>query len=234
MNPQQQIPVSQQTLIIDRVRFLMPKDRELQFPAITIVQSYVNNFDAKWKANVYNNPRYRFELRYDVAIADEDWAFFRKAGLALPQDREPLNDVDAEFDLTEEKLAQFDKCEKHVCQVYGALTGVGCPPLPEIRRVLPGKQWWVLGSYDGDDLLALKDDICAGFIGKAGWETYLAAAMGLPVIEYCIPGRPRNWLSKWTNPYYRVIDEAKGNVQLQIESAVASIEQVLTAQKKAA
>jgi hypothetical protein len=45
------------------------------------------------------------------------------------------------------------------------------------------------------------------FVGHQSWQTYAAAAMGLPVVEILPKDRAVNWLSKFCNPLYRVIEE---------------------------
>ena len=49
------------------ILFIMPKDRELQFPAMAALQSYVNDYKVKMQANTVTAemPEYRF--RYHVA-----------------------------------------------------------------------------------------------------------------------------------------------------------------------
>ena len=63
----------QRLTIIDEVLFRMPVDLELQFPAMAVLQSFVNGYDEKMHAN---NPvkdgSVTFELRYDVEMPDED------------------------------------------------------------------------------------------------------------------------------------------------------------------
>lgn len=232
-------------IITDRVLFKMPRDRELLFPATAILQSFVNGFQDKMQANhpLPDTPtEYRLEFQVDIEAGE--WEFFRRAGFLLNQWPETLDEEpDMIIDLTEERLAKFASLGKHVTQVYGIMSGIGCPPLPILRQLKrtkePGK-WLNLDCARGEVLFDRLDGQLTGVIGYAGWETYLAASMGccwnhekaktfcdcLPVIEIIPKDRPVNWLSKFFNGHYRVCEEGKGNVEKQIQQAIESIEEL--------
>lgn len=228
-------------IITEHVRFLLPKDLELLFAAMAVVQNYVNTYPQKM-ANA--SPQHgKFRLRYDMDISEEDWQLFRNAGLVLntlPENL-PLEHVDAIFDLREERITQFQQStNKHACQICGIVTGVSCPPMPMVRRVRPklDKFEWraFLDVADYCDemrlvnpgmLLRLSSDEWTGIVGYASWGTYLAASMGLAVIEIQPAGRPRNWLSKWTNPFYRMIQTTDEFRMAYVIAAMKSIEEAL-------
>ena len=81
----------------------------------------------------------------------------------------------------------------------------------------------------------MEDQKYTGFIGRASWESYLVASMGMPIIEIVPEGRPRAWLSKFLNGGYRVIEHGV-DVDWAIQEATASVHQELTkmAKKKGA
>jgi hypothetical protein len=57
-----------------------------------------------------------------------------------------------------------------------------------------------------EELLEMGDGEVGCFVADQGWETYMVAAQGLPVIELIEDYRQVQWLSKWSNPYYRAIE----------------------------
>src|SRR5678816_2970785 len=82
-------------VIVDQVLFIMPKSREYQFPAIGVVQDFVNTYQQKMMAqNPAGNPLLRYQLKYDVDISGDDWDFFQQIGLQLIQPREELTEPD--------------------------------------------------------------------------------------------------------------------------------------------
>lgn len=223
--------------VVDQVLFKMPQDRELQFPAMAVLQAFVNSFQAKMKSGVQPAPPPSYHLRYQVDMPKDDWLFFKTLGLSIVQQQEKIERPDLMLDFTEQRLELFKDSGKHVCQIYGIMSGVACPPLPVIRKVAPkidGEPKWALVRYKlrggiatgGDELAAAKDAEWTGVIGYAGWETYLAASMGLPLIEILPRGRPRNWLSKWTSSVYRMVEETIG-MEEDVDRAKENLEAVL-------
>ncbi len=199
-------------IIIDEVLFRMPKDRELQFPAMAVLQSFVNEYDIKMMANDVSRGKAEYQLRYDVEIAEEDWKFFQDIGLELKKTRSKIAWPDAVMDFTEERINSYASFGKHVSQVCGLMCGVSCPPLPIIKKIAvkEDQPWLVVGGIAIEYLSGLNhrpdtglllDGTYCGCIGWADWRTYYAASMGWPVIELLPVGRPRTWLSKWANQY---------------------------------
>jgi hypothetical protein len=229
--------------IIDHVKFLMPKDRELQFPAMALVQQFVNGYNEKMIANDYGQGN-KFQLRYDLDIDLEDWKFFERVQLKLDQPREVFtSEADLVCDFREDRLMQFRNSGKHAAQAYGVLCGVEVKPVPMIRQVLPPRTgtWGILPGmlYDayirdstlipveGEQLVSVRDGVLLGVIGYAGWETYLAASLGLAVVEILPEGRPVTWLSKFFNTGYRPIRTEDGDIDRQIAAAVRSIQETV-------
>lgn len=220
--------------LVDQILFKMPKDRELQFPTMAVLQSYVNEYDLKMMANDVSQGKVAYQLRYDVEMDDYDWQFFQSIGLELKKAKTNIARPDAVMDFTEERINRYANLGKHVSQVCGLMCGVGCPPLPVIKKIAveQGQPWLILddvslGYLDGIDHrldigLCVDGSYC-GAIGWASWKTYYAASMGWPVIELLPVGRPRTWLSKWWNPWYRVIDPTAGDIPWQIKQAIASL-----------
>jgi hypothetical protein len=218
--------------ILDKVLFKMPTDRELLFPAMAVLQHFVNGFDNKMKANdVSHDKETEYRLRYDVEIAGPDWGLFERLGLKLNQGPVPIGLPDMIVDLREEKTLQFRESGKHVCQVYGVLSGVGCPPIPTTRKVAPdfsGGSWVSVGQIPGmkeitgEQLLDTVSGQYSGIVGRAGWETYVTCCLGLPVVEIIPADRPRQWLSKWTHQHYRMVVESD-HVARDVRSAIVSL-----------
>ena len=223
-------------LLRDRVLFQMPKDRELLFPAMAVFQHFVNSYESRMLASD-GGQGYKYLLSYDLDIAKEDWELFQQLDLELKQPREVLDNVDMVVDFTEERLALFKNSGKHVCQACGVMAGVGTiTPMPKIRQVQPKRDILVfkyvgvnsdlaLDGITAKELVRLEDGKISGVVGCASWETYLAASMGLPVIELVPDDRPLTWLSKWSNPYYRVVQGE--NIVVQISSATMNLVEVL-------
>jgi hypothetical protein len=235
-------------LITEQALFKMPKDQELQFPAMAVLQSYVNSYSEKMKANDVSYGTARFRLFYDAEMPEEDWQFFQRAGLKLSTNRVKLEHLDMVFDLTEDRVESMCSSGKHVCQIYGVMTGVGCPAWPTLRKVHPkmdGGTTWGVGEgvhkawadvarthcnqlvlLDADTLLSAEDNQWTGVIGRASRLTYLACSMGIPTIEILPENREVSFLSKFGFSAYRVI-ERQENVERGIAQAMANIHQVL-------
>lgn len=229
----------------DYVEFCLPTDHELQFPAIAVLQEYVNKYDDRMKVMDVSGGTVVNKLHYWVAdIPDEDWRFFIDAGLLLYYlpDTEFIRALavpDMVIDMRDGILDQFRESGKHACQICTIMAGVTSPAFPTLRKVMPdmtGSQWGVLGGVSVlmngmkgltvEELLVAKDGQWTGIIGEAGRGTYLAAAFGLPVIEVIPKGRSRNWLSKWSNMFYRVVDHSADNPR-QIAAAMSNLEGAL-------
>jgi len=214
------------------VLFVMPKDRELQFPAMAALQMYVNNYEIKMQANCVLPTMPTYKFRYWAEMSDDDWNLFQRLGIELKQQREQLTFPDTVIELNDERLLSFFNSEKHAAQVCSAIAGVETPPYPLVKQAHAG-EWsgWLMciGPYalslsadnappdcfvsnlTSDELLTMPahgNEITAAIvIGYQSWETYAAAAMGLSVIEILPKNKGANWLSKWKNPLYRVIEE---------------------------
>ena len=215
------------------ILFVMPKDRELQFPAMAALQMYVNNYKIKMEANCVTPTMPTYKFRYWVEMADAHWDFFQRIGIELNQDREQIGFPDAVIELTDEKLLSFYNSEKHCSQVCAAVAGVEAPPYPKVRQVKCGEFSGCLYAVtklaedgrklfaedagvfislrDVDDLVRMStvdgtSILTPIVLGYQSWETYAAAAMGLPVVEILEKNRAVNWISKWKNPLYRICE----------------------------
>ena len=214
-------------LVVDRVHFIMPKDGELQFPAMAALHTYVNGYKQRTKQNDPSAGKATFELEYSVDMSEEDWAFFKRAGLKF--DKEPgqaVGVVDMVADLSDDRINNFIHQGKHVASVCAMMCGVQSVALLNLRKVKPANngRWLTLhGSGFTGVILDLKDDEVVGVIGNAGVETYLAASMGLGVVEIQPEGRPRYWMPKWLNKYYRMVDKP----DQALRQAMASVERSL-------
>lgn len=228
--------------VVDRVLFRMPLDRELQFPAMAVVQAFVRGFNDKMRVSDVSRGVATYDLAWDVSMPEEDFRFFLDAGAKFGNVRTRHLVPDMIVDLTDERLEQYKDSGKHACQVCGIMSGVACMPVPSLRQVMPrlkNKVWGVVGAkaintdyplvpLTIEHLLEAEAESYTGVVGYAGVETYLAAAMGIAVVEVLPPGRPRNWLTKWQNKGYRLIDTPdESKWPLQIAYAMASAEAVV-------
>jgi hypothetical protein len=220
------------------ILFVMPKDREMQFPAMAALQMYVNNYQVKMEANCVTPVMPTYKFRYWAEMADEHWDLFKRIGIELNQDREPIGFPDSVIELTDDKLLSFYNSEKHCSQVCAAIAGVEAPPYPLVRQVkctCPDQLWVV---DDSAFAIVLPDEVAFrwdGFaigdprpdgivLGYQSWQTYAAAAMGLPVVEILEKNRAVNWISKWKNPLYRIVEADRLE---RLPDALHSIREVL-------
>lgn len=236
-------------LITERVLFVLPHDRELQIAAISILQDYVNTFDDRSKASDVTGGKASYDLEYNVAVDDMTvWDAFKFAGLVLtrhPRDF-PVDTATMVVDFADEKLLLWCGHGKHAVQACGVMCGSIASSLPLIRRVRPKIRdyawarlesefaypvgmWPTTRLINVDMLSTLKDEELTGVIGFASWQTYLAASMGLPTVEILPEGRDLNWLSKYPNSGYRVVDGPASAHLEQIASAVRSVERAMEA-----
>lgn len=220
-------------IVHEDILFRLPHSRELQFPAMSALQAYINCYQLKMKNNNVQPKLPDFTFRYWAEMADEAWQFFLDLGIELHQNRQPIGYPDAVIDLDEAKLLSFREANanKHCAQICSALAGVEAPPFPKIRQRKPDYQMTNVFTLLGDvemigaaplalgELMHLPDGVVGCFIGYQGWETYMVAAQGLPVIEILRSGMSESWLSKWSNPLYRVIEEnALGMIPQTLEN----------------
>jgi hypothetical protein len=212
--------------VVDRVVFRMPLDHECQFPAMAVLQHFVNGYEQRCKLSDVSRGKLRYKLAYDVVMPRCDWEFFLHCGFKMPcimPEPVPVLEYDMLVDMSDEVIDQFRHSGKHVAQVCIIMAGVGaCSPFPDIRQVRPrsSKPVW-LRQKEMEALLEVRDNEVTGVVSEANRYTYLAASMGLAVVEIVPKGRPRTWLSKWGNPLYRAIDIDDAAL---IESAISSIE----------
>jgi len=239
--------------VVDQILFKMPQDRELQFPAMSVLQAFVNGYNLKMKINDTSpNHDAEFELWYNTDLFEDDWRFFKAIGLKLDHEPQLLTQVDMMVDFSWERVKNY-LTGRHLCEIYGALVGVESRPIPDILRIKPCApkpfHWMVLadawefvqdmeqdaslrifGIYAMQQhLLSLKDGECTGLIGHASWQTYLAASMGLPVIEIIPADRPITLLSKFTNRAYRVVVDCEfTKLRTMVQRAIYNLEFLCT------
>lgn len=221
-------------IVTDRVLFIMPLDRELQFPAMAVLQAYVLGFDNKMLQNDVSQGKVTWKLEYATqGFSLDDRNFWHKAGVVLP-DETPLYMFDCVIDMSDARIKMYEG--KHVAQACGIMGGVGVPPLPKLKKVQPkidSFHWVAPDGQEGlgivsdtitlDELLNVKDNEVTGIIGYASVETYLAVAKGLACVEILPPGRQRTWMSKWASSGYRMV-EVSDKLVNHIQRAVVSIE----------
>lgn len=228
----------------DHVVFVMPKSREYQFPALSVLQEYVRSYAGKMHANEAA-VEVDYKLHYDVRMPPEDWNFFvgLKAVPLQPPELIDNDNADMLLDFREERILPFKQSRKHVAQVYSAMCGIEARPIPSLQyrkaRVKP-PVWAMVTPLDvpgivaerflEGDMLGFGDGDITGCIGYQGWETYLSASWGLPTIEILTPDQPRWWLSKWLNVGYRMIVEVpdKSAMAKMIATAQGDLEGMLT------
>ncbi len=182
-------------------------------------------------------------------MSQEDWQIYLRAGLMLTYAPMEVVHIDSVIDLNNDRLNSFKTSGKHVCQIGSMLAGIAVSPLPALEQRKPNLTkdflWaslgpiednipWVSTNLGLEELLAVPNGLYTGFVGRASRETYLACAMGFPVVEIIPTQRSRNWLSKWTNTGYRVVDGAQDEKSLAkcVRNAMNSIEQTVSSREK--
>lgn len=205
------------------ILFRLPDDRELQFPAMSALQRYVNDYQMKMDAQFhYMRPGGKPEIhfRYAVECASEDWDFFQLLGIELCQPPEEIGPPDVVIDMNAERILSFKVpgSYKHAAQICSAMAGVEGPPFPKFKacemdwsmqRILSTERLPGCEFCDEQDALLMFTSRAqiGGFVGKQGWLSYMFASLGFPVVEILSKDRSETWLSKWMNPFYRVIEE---------------------------
>ena len=170
-------------IVTDRVRFIMPKDREYQFPAMSILQAYVNGFAQKMKQHDVAGVQCvkcalkrttvekclrcgetktvsiaTYKIAYSHDMDQDHWQMFLNAGLVLSIAPTKLTNIDVLIDMSDEKIDYFKHSGKHVSQVCGIMAGTGATPLPGITRRVPRLGDWCWATIvpltmDGLDML---------------------------------------------------------------------------------
>jgi len=215
--------------ITDTVVFVMPRDHELQFPAMSALQMFVDGYKERCRQTDASMGKVTYRLSYEAIMPKEDWEFFASVGYKVAQEPSELLYTQPSLvaDMSDARLNSFINGGRHAAQVCGLITGVGvCPPFPRLKQVRIkrlGLPAWLVDPHLSM-LIDAKDNEITGVLGKAGRETTLAAAMGLAVIEIVPDGRPRSWLSKWMSPLYHATSDNED----QIWRAKQSIEMRLT------
>ena len=231
------------------VLFIMPRDKEMQFCAMSALQRYVNDYEVKMQANCVTPTLPKFQMRYKVDMPVEDWQLFQRLGIDLKQQPEEIGFPDAVIELSDEKLLSLYNSEKHCSQGCSAIAGVETPPLPKVVAVtgeMKGEWLWKFADVRLSlpvDLMHRPVQLCGDsfedvlwrvkegppwdgiIIGYQSWQTYAAAAMGLPVVEILQKNRSVNWLSKWKNQLYRIVEEDRLD---RLPAALYSIERVMS------
>jgi hypothetical protein len=211
------------------------------------MQKWINNYDYRMSINDVSGGRAVYQLNYAVDVLPEDRDLLMKLGLYLIYQPGVVEVPDAIFDFSEDRLNTFHYTTKHATQVCGAFCGEDGSPykdkqgvkhlalFPELSKIqLSYDDKWLNVPVDDDVFVSLiKNNVYMGVIGKASWQTYAAAAMGLGVIEIVPEGRPKNWLTKWASAIYRAVEEGPDE-QVQIDQARASIKEYLYVKRQEA
>ena len=231
--------------MIDYVVFQMPKSREYLFPALAVVQAYVDTYEKRMHVTKTD----QWELRYKIDMPAAELAQFQQWGVRFsrPQDTDCTMRPTMVVDMTDARTDMFRESGKHVANVYHALAGVASAPMPRLPLVKPAKTpfvWGVIGAVpgaetvadavgmsqvkrlSGDALAGVGDGELTGVVAVAGWETYLAASKGLAVVELTADDAPRMWLAKWFNRGYRRLAASTATPQA-LQAAMKSVEVML-------
>lgn len=216
--------------IVERVKFIMPKNLEYQFPAISTVQEFLATWDKKMKDSDVSGGVATYALEWCIDMSAEDMSFFHKAGLVLAKEENRVDGItnpDMLCDFSDERIDRFKDSWKHVGQVCQILCGGhNAHFLPKLRTVQPRLSGaWAREPY-AESLLSLKDNELTGIIARAGRASALAAAMGLGVVEIVPWDRPLTWLAKFDSRYYRVI-RGSDEYDSCIARAVKSVEMIV-------
>lgn len=217
------------TYIEDHVVFRMPSALDYQFAALAIVQSFVDFYDKKMElAHVLPTDKVRFRLHYKLeGMSAEELDLFRRMGLELKYPPEELDHADMELNFTEDRAFEFFAFDRHVCQIYGGLSGVQVNPVPRVRQVKPALDGEIVYIDDADDPLALlmaaEDNRISCVVGRQSWLTYWSIAMGLPTVEIIDADTKRTWMSKWYSPVYRMIEHEHINLLPQCLQDLAEV-----------
>ncbi len=227
-------------LITERVRFLMPQSREYQFAAMAVLQQFVNGFTLKCARGEVAEEGVAYALDYVISgMHDNDLLFFIRphrayahTSLALTLSLMPLRELSGpatmEVDMSDERLESLRSSGKHIVQIGGLMCGILTPALPECRRVeiRRGDPVW-LWNPTCEELQQVKDFEVTGVIAWRGAATYMAAVLGLAVVELDRPDYP-NWITKWRLLLYRRVEvphgESAHDVQHLIDGARESVE----------
>lgn len=224
--------------VVDHINFRLPEDLELLFACSVILQKWTNNYEVRMRANDVSSGRVVYRLQYSVTGNVAGFVILRRLGFFLHQEPALNTDCDSLFDFSDERLLAFQDTGKHAYQIAAMMCGEDASPyildgvthyaqLPEIKRSKPSLEGlWVYGSIPDAHLFNMEDGEVTGIVAKASWQTYAMAAMGLGVIEILPAGRHKNWLSKWANPIYRMVEEGE-TLQAQIEAAKESIQKYI-------
>lgn len=214
-------------IAVERVKFILPKNKEYQFPAISVVQEFLATWDKKMKDNDVSGGVATYKLECCIAMPADDVAFFKKAGLVLAHQDDLVGNMprpDMLCDFSDERIERYRDSNKHVGQICQMLCGGhNASFMPKLRTVMPKLAGAWAREASAESLLSLQDNEITGIIGVAGTATALAACMGLGVVEIIPYDRPLTWLSKFGSRYYRVIREGD-TYEPMIKRAIASIE----------
>lgn len=218
----------------ENVFFRMPSDLERSIAAISTIREY------RRYRHIANKTNYELE----ITVAGRSAAFAQRIDiewhLADTSELPPRGSYDLvfDFDTPYEEMYQWSlPTQKHMVQTYGMQLAIDPPAVPDLSVVLERKataplvgrllvddrisypvdtarylntEHAIASVQDGDVVVGLRD----GF-------TYLACAMGLPVVEIYPPDRHRRWISKWSHPLYAMIYSAPEHVRSEtIQAAV--------------
>lgn len=246
MMPSPRFPVRQlgpHTRVMDRVRFILPTDKEMMFPAVAAMQMFVNTHAERMRLADPTGGQYSYILQYEVV---GDMSLFRRIDVHLAVQPSAIdNNPDMVVDMSDNVLLKLQYVKRNCGQITGMLCGTPTHPVPLAKKVRPRTEsfiWWDLDSNQlVNELLAdIKDDEISGVYGRASVYTFLAATLGLPVVEVIPADRPDTWLSKFTCTGYRLIRDTGNEEQnaVFVERAKRNVEMELIArddlQKKGA
>lgn len=191
---------------VDNVLFLVPHDLEAALAALTTIQDYiahrVKNEKARWT---------ELELNVYVKLAEsaQDWRFLFEQ---LPRcevvtvDTIWRNAYDLVFEFNAQRAYKFSSAsQRHMVQAFGLQLGLDPKILPDLTGLDQKKLHGMLYGLEE----------CVGvYLGTRSGVTYLACALGLPIVEIYPTDKHRYWLSKWSHPLYTMIYENNPSMEV--------------------
>lgn len=218
------------TIVDDAVLFILPKDEELFFAAASVLQKWVNGYDMRMEANDVSGGHTKYKLLYGIDCDRYQWDVLIACGFELAQPPVTVTRPNMVIDMSDERVLALRDSKLHACQICGVLAGEEAKPLPKLKQLEVNKSGEWLDLRDNflasvvvlDIVRGVYPKLPLGVVARASAASYLAASVGLPLIEVYPRDRPVEWLSKWQHKYYRMVIDGE-NVEQEIKQAKVSL-----------